>query len=83
MKRVFGIETEYGITVDGDGGLDVVRESIEIVRSYTEHGALDEMGLRRWRTRIRMRADFARRNSSRTRTRRAYYEIDKARPLCV
>ena len=28
--RVFGIETEYGITVDGVEGLDVVRESIEI-----------------------------------------------------
>lgn len=40
MKRVFGIETEYGITVDGVDSLDVVRESIEIVRSYTEHGAL-------------------------------------------
>src|SRR5208282_3674008 len=39
MKRVFGIETEYGITVDGMESLDVVRESIEIVRSYTEHGA--------------------------------------------
>lgn len=39
MKRVFGIETEYGITVDGADQLDVVRESIEIVRSYTEHGA--------------------------------------------
>jgi len=39
MKRVFGLETEYGITVDGVEDLDVVRESIEIVRSYTEHGA--------------------------------------------
>ncbi len=39
MKRVFGIETEYGITVDGMEQLDVVRESIEIVRSYTMHGA--------------------------------------------
>ena len=39
MNRVFGIETEYGITVDGADDLDVVRESIEIVRSYTEHGA--------------------------------------------
>ncbi|RYD70831.1 MAG: hypothetical protein EOP84_25970, partial [Verrucomicrobiaceae bacterium] len=29
MKRVFGIETEYGITVDGMEALDVVRESIE------------------------------------------------------
>jgi proteasome accessory factor PafA2 len=39
MKRVFGIETEYGITVDGLENVDVVHESIEIVRSYTEHGA--------------------------------------------
>jgi len=39
MKRVFGIETEYGITVDGVENLDVVHESIEIVRSYTDHGA--------------------------------------------
>ncbi len=40
MKRVFGIETEYGITVDGQDSIDVVHESIEIVRRYTEHGAL-------------------------------------------
>ncbi len=40
MKRVFGIETEYGITVDGTDSVDVVQESIEIVRHYTEHGAL-------------------------------------------
>lgn len=39
MKRVFGLETEYGITVDGMVDLDVVRESIAIVRSYTDHGA--------------------------------------------
>ena len=40
MKRVFGIETEYGITVDGQETVDVVHESIEIVRRYTDHGAL-------------------------------------------
>ena len=39
MARVFGIETEYGITVDGAEPVDVVAESIELVRSYTEHGA--------------------------------------------
>ncbi|MGB8354576.1 MAG: depupylase/deamidase Dop [Chthoniobacteraceae bacterium] len=39
MNRVFGIETEYGITVDGVENLDVVHESIEIVRSYTESGS--------------------------------------------
>jgi hypothetical protein len=40
MKRVFGLETEYGITVSGAEIVDVVAESIELVRRYTEHGAL-------------------------------------------
>jgi proteasome accessory factor A len=40
MKRVFGLETEYGITIDGMDDVDVVHESIEIVRRYTEHGSL-------------------------------------------
>ena len=39
MKRVFGLETEYGITVDQAESVDVVAESIELVRVYTEHGA--------------------------------------------
>ena len=39
MKRVFGLETEYGITIQGAASVDVVAESIELVRSYTEHGA--------------------------------------------
>jgi proteasome accessory factor A len=80
MKRVFGIETEYGITVDGASNLDVVRESIEIVRSYTEHGALmkwdygledphqDARGFRA--TELLQDTDEA-----------SYYEIDKARSL--
>ena len=80
MKRVFGIETEYGITVDGLTDLDVVRESIEIVRCYTEHGALmkwdyaledphqDARGFRA--AELLQDTDEA-----------AYFEIDKARPL--
>ncbi|MEA3210722.1 MAG: Pup amidohydrolase [Chthoniobacter sp.] len=80
MKRVFGIETEYGITVDGLEGLDVVRESIEIVRSYTAHGASmkwdynledphqDARGFRA--PELLQDTDEA-----------AYYEIDKNRPL--
>jgi proteasome accessory factor PafA2 len=80
MKRVFGLETEYGITVDGVEDLDVVRESIEIVRSYTEHGASmkwdynledphqDARGFRV--TELLQDTDEA-----------AYYELDKARPL--
>jgi len=39
MKRVFGLETEYGITINGADSVDVVAESIELVRGYTEHGA--------------------------------------------
>ena len=40
MKRVFGLETEYGITLSGAESVDVVAESIELVRRYTENGAL-------------------------------------------
>ncbi len=36
MQRTLGIETEYGITVDGVETVDVVGESIALVRSYTE-----------------------------------------------
>src|ERR1700743_1897741 len=80
MKRVFGIETEYGITVDGVSDLDVVRESIEIVRSYTEHGASmkwdydledphqDARGFRA--EELLQDTDEA-----------AYFELDKNRPL--
>jgi hypothetical protein len=39
MKRVFGLETEYGITLSGAESVDVVAESIELVRRYTENGA--------------------------------------------
>ena len=80
MNRVFGIETEYGITVDGADDLDVVRESIEIVRSYTEHGASmkwdydledphqDARGFRA--EELLQDTDEA-----------AYFELDKNRPL--
>ena len=36
MHRTLGIETEYGITVDGVDSVDVVAESIALVRSYTQ-----------------------------------------------
>ena len=38
MAQVFGLETEYGITVQGAETVDVVAESIELVRSYTQQG---------------------------------------------
>ena len=80
MKRVFGLETEYGITVAGAENVDVVTESIELVRRYTEHGAhmkwdyqledphLDARGFRA--KELMQDADES-----------AYYEIDKNRPL--
>ena len=69
MKRVFGIETEYGITIQGAESVDVVAESIELVRCYTEHGA--QM---KWDYDLedphRDARGFARRNCSRTRMNR-------------
>jgi proteasome accessory factor PafA2 len=80
MQRVFGIETEYGITIHGAESVDVVAESIELVRSYTEHGAhmkwdyhledphRDARGFRA--AELLQDADES-----------AYFEIDKNRPL--
>ena len=34
MQRLFGIETEYGIQVDGVATMDVVVESMELIRCY-------------------------------------------------
>src|SRR5476651_766454 len=80
MNRAFGIETEYGITVDGVESVDVVHESIEIVRRYTEYGASmkwdytledphqDARGFRA--AELLQDTDES-----------AYYEIDKSRPL--
>ncbi|MBI4530563.1 MAG: proteasome accessory factor PafA2 family protein, partial [Candidatus Latescibacteria bacterium] len=34
MRRIFGIETEYGITVEGIDDIDVVTESMALIRCY-------------------------------------------------
>ncbi len=80
MTRVFGLETEYGITLSGADVVDVVAESIELVRRYTDHGAhmkwdyeledphLDARG-------FRAKALMQDTDES------AYFEIDKNRPL--
>ena len=34
MQRLFGIETEYGIVVEGLGANDWINESIALVRSH-------------------------------------------------
>ena len=79
MTRIFGIETEYGITVDGQESVDVVHESIEIVRRYTEYGAL-----MKWDYNLEdphqdargFRAAELMQDTDES----AYYEIDKNRP---
>ncbi len=80
MKRVFGIETEYGITIQGAASVDVVAESIELVRSYTEHGA--DM---RWDYRLedphRDARGFHAPTLLQDTDESAYYEIDRKRPL--
>lgn len=80
MKRVFGLETEYGITVDGLADLDVVRESIAIVRSYTEHGAhmkWDYSGEDPHQDARGFRAEELRQDTDEA----AYFELDKDRNL--
>ena len=36
MGRIFGIETEYGITIDGVDKMDVVEESMQLIRCYLQ-----------------------------------------------
>jgi Pup amidohydrolase len=80
MKRVFGLETEYGITVNGAEMVDVVAESIELVRHYTDHGAL-----MKWDYDLEDPHQDARgfraRELLQDTDESAYYEIDKNRPL--
>ena len=80
MAAVFGIETEYGITIDGAESVDVVAESIELVRSYTRDGAL-----MKWNYHLEdphqdargFRAAELLQDTDES----AYFEIDQKRPL--
>jgi proteasome accessory factor PafA2 len=80
VERVFGIETEYGITIQGAESVDVVAESIELVRSYTEHGAH-----MKWDYRLedphRDARGFHAPTLLQDTDESAYYEIDRRRPL--
>ena len=80
MQRVFGIETEYGITIQGAESVDVVAESIELVRSYTEHGAH-----MKWDYHLedphRDARGFHAAELLQDADESAYFEIDKNRPL--
>ena len=80
MKRVFGLETEYGITIRGAASVDVVAESIELVHSYTEHGAH-----MKWDYRLedphRDARGFRAPSLLQDTDESSYYEIDRKRPL--
>lgn len=80
MRRVFGLETEYGITVDGTESVDVVAESIELVRGYTEHGAH-----MKWDYELedphRDARGFRAAELLQDTDESAYFEIDRSRPL--
>jgi Pup amidohydrolase len=80
MKRVFGLETEYGITVNGAETVDVVAESIELVRRYTEHGALMKWDYELEDPHLDARG-FRAKQLLQDADESAYYEIDKNRPL--
>src|SRR5213595_3350384 len=80
MNRVFGLETEYGITVNGAETVDVVAESIELVRRYTDHGALMKWDYELEDPHLDARGFRARQLLQDT-DESAYYEIDKNRPL--
>ncbi len=80
MQRVFGLETEYGITIHGAESVDVVAESIELVRRYTDHGAH-----MKWDYELedphRDARGFRAKELLQDTDESAYYEIDKNRPL--
>ena len=80
MKRVFGLETEYGITLSGAESVDVVAESIELVRRYTDHGALMKWDYDLEDPHLDARG-FRARELLQDTDESAYYEIDKRRPL--
>src|SRR5438046_8686290 len=80
MKRVFGLETEYGITLSGAESVDVVATSIDSGRSYTEHGALMKWDYDLEDPHLDARG-FRARELLQDTDESAYYEIDKRRPL--
>ena len=80
MKRVFGLETEYGITVNGADTVDVVAESIELVRSYTDHGAHMKWDYELEDPHLDARG-FRAKELLQDTDESAYFEIDNSRPL--
>src|SRR5258708_7544686 len=46
LNRLFGIETEYGISVEGSSANDLIAESIALVRSYAGPQVADKWNYR-------------------------------------
>ncbi len=80
MAQVFGLETEYGITVEGAATVDVVAESIELVRSYTQQGALMKWDYALEDPHLDARG-FRAAELLQDTDESAYFEIDRNRPL--
>ncbi len=80
MQRVFGLETEYGITIDGAESVDVVAESIELVRSYMADGALMKWNYGLEDPHLDARG-FRAAELLQDTDESAYFEIDQNRPL--
>ena len=53
--RLFGIETEYGIQVDGVDDMDVVVESMELIRCYSHEDFIAKWDYGRENPRLDMR----------------------------
>src|SRR5258705_4236290 len=80
MRRVFGLETEYGITLSGSEPVDAVAKSIELVRRYTDHGALMKWDYDLEDPHLDA-CGFRARELLQDTDESAYYEIDNRRPL--
>ncbi|CAN5307020.1 pup deamidase/depupylase [soil metagenome] len=80
MQRVFGLETEYGITIEGAESVDVVAESIALVRSYMADGALMKWNYGLEDPHLDARG-FRAAELLQDTDESAYFEIDQKRPL--
>jgi len=85
MQRTLGIETEYGITVDGADSVDVVAESIALVRSYTKVELPTQDSAMKWDYNLEDPHQDARGFRAaellQDTDEAAYFELDKSRPL--
>src|SRR5260370_26469363 len=80
MKRVFGLEAAFGITVNGAEVVDVVAESVGLVRCETEQGAMMKWDYELEDSHKDVRG-FRARELLQDTDESAYFEIDKSRPL--